>query len=567
MGRADWQFYKAETKATRGVVVAKHPLAAQAGLEVLRRGGNAVDAAVTTALAVGVVEPEMSGLGGGGYLVYYQARTGKVFVVNYAMRAPQSARPDFYELEEGRAVNLFAWRKVKNDANIRGVTSVAVPGTVAGLSLALQRFGSGEISWAEALAPAIKFAGEGFEIDWYTFLRFAMEMDLLRRYPDTAAVLLPDGLTPIKEGKPGAKPLRQTALAGTLRRLASEGPDYFYKGEMARWVAEYVQGQGGLLSEADLARYQARVEEPLSFEYNDYQLFTANGPTGGPTLAEHLQICEALQPGGDLSAPETWHRRIEAARLAWADRFEYLADSEVVPVPLSELTSRDYAKKRAGEVHLNGEALPYPAPAGQLTRPDSPMPAYGPKAGESTTHLIVVDAEHNMVTLTQTLLSLFGSGVLEPKSGLLLNNGLMWFDPEPGRANSLGPDRRPLTNMTPTLVLKDNKPLLAIGASGGRRIPNAIAQVFLGVAHGVEGAQAALDLPRFEAGQPDRLEIEARVGSQVTKELARRGHPLVITEEDPVSLTYASPLMARVEEDGTLSAGSERWHSGRAEGL
>jgi gamma-glutamyltranspeptidase/glutathione hydrolase len=566
MGRPDWELVKHETKAQYGIVVAKHPAAARAGIEVLWRGGNAIDAAVTTALALGVVEPAMSGLGGGGYIVYYQARTGKVFVVNYAMRAPLSAQPDFYELDQGKTVNLFAWRKVKNDANIMGATSVAVPGTVAGLSLALKEFGSGAVSWADALGPAIKLAEEGFPFDWYTLLKFANDFKLLSRYPDTAQVFLPDGGLPLVEGKPGWKPFRQTALAETLRRLASDGPDYFYKGEMARGLANYIQGQGGLLSEEDLAKYTATIDEPLSFNYGPYRLFTPNGPTGGPTLAEHLQILEALQPGGDLNDPEVWHRRIEAARLAWADRFEYLADPQAVPVPLAELTSSAYAEQRAGEVQKNGAALPYPAPPGKPRPVASPSPAFGPNAAESTTHFVVVDSEHNMVALTQTLLSLFGSGVLDPKSGVLLNNGLMWFDPEPGKPNSMGPGRRPLTNMTPTLALKNDKPVLAVGASGGRRIPNAVAQVFLGVAYGLPGIQPILDAPRFEAGQPDHIDIEHRAGKNVTDELARRGHPLNLTYENPLSGNFASPNAIRVEDDGTLSGGSERWHPGKAEG-
>ncbi len=566
MSRADWQLHKTETKGQYGALVAKHPLAARAGIEVLWNGGNAMDAAITTALALGVVELPMGGLGGGGYIVYYEARTGKVHVINYAMVAPQSARPDFYQLEEGYNVGMFTWRRVKDDANVMGATSIAVPGTAAGLSLALQRFGSGKVSWADALAPATKFAEEGFYPDWYEFLRFSMDMPLLRRFPDTAEVLLPNGLPPLLEGRAGAKPFRQPALAKTLRRLAADGPEYFYKGEMARQLASYVQAQGGFLSEADLAGYKATIDEPLSVGYGDYQLYTPNGPTGGPTLAEHLLICEALQAGGDLSDPETWHRRIEAARLAWADRFEYLADPQAVPVPLAELTSREYAATRAREVDLGGAALPYPAPAGKLPRPNA-TPAYGPKAGESTTHLVVVDAERNMVTLTQTLLSLFGSGVLDPKSGVLLNNGLMWFDPEPNKANSMVGGRRPLSNMTPALVLKDGKPAMTLGASGGRRIPNAVAQIFLGLAHGEAGAQSILDVPRFDASLSDHVDIEHRAGTTVTDELTRRGHKLNLTEENPVSNVYASPMAIRIEDDGTLTAGSERWHPGRAEGF
>jgi len=321
-----------------------------------------------------------------------------------------------------------------------------------------------------------------------------------------------------------------------------------------------------LLSEADLANYQATLDEPLSFAFGDYQLFTPNGPTAGPTLAEHLQICAALEVSGDLADPENWHRRIEAARLAWADRFAYLADPQAVSVPLAELNSPQYAAERAGLVQPGGAALPYPAPAGQPRRAKASS-TYGPNAAESTTQLVVIDAEHNMVTLTQTQLAVFGSGILEPKTGVLLNNGLMWFDPEPGHPNSMGAGRRPLTNMCPTLVLKQGKPLLAVGASGGRRIPNAVAQVFLGVAFNPAGIQPILDLPRFDAGQPDHVDIEHRAGKTIIEELKRRGHKLSLTEENPMSSTYASPVAARIEDDGTISGGSERWHPGRAEGL
>lgn len=284
MSRADWQMQKQEGQSAGGMVVAKHPLAAAAGRKVLAEGGNAIDAAVTTALALGVVEPNASGLGGGGYLVYYEAKSGKVSVVNYSMRASEVAHDSMFELEEagGYSLGLFSWRLVKDNANVQGPKSVAIPGTAAGLSLALEKFGSGKFSWAQTLQPAIKLADEGYYLSWYNMLRVVDDWDLLSRYPDTANIFLPKGRPPMAEqtGRT-AELFKQPALAATMKAMALNGAAEFYKGATAHHLAEYITAHGGALTEGDLANYQAEIEEPLAIDYKGHTLFTTGKASGG----------------------------------------------------------------------------------------------------------------------------------------------------------------------------------------------------------------------------------------------------------------------------------------------
>jgi gamma-glutamyltranspeptidase/glutathione hydrolase len=567
LDRSDWQLRKQEAQSSKGMVVAKQPDAAEAGRAVLDRGGNAVDAAVATAFALGVVEPMMSGIGGGGYLIRHDAKTSKTQVINFTMIASEAAHEKMFELDEtgGVTPGLFNWPKVKDDANIHGAKSVAVPGVVAGLGLALEKFGSGNITWAEALKPATKLADDGFCLNWHDVLHFVDDWDLLRRYPETAAVFLPNGRPPLTATSGhAAEILKQPALAKTLDTLAKEGPEAFYKGSIASNLAEYVTAHGGALTENDFSNYRPVIEKPLVVPYEDCVVYTPGGPSGGTSLAMSLNILREIGgTSGDLSDAETWHKRIEPVRLSFADRLVYLADPAFADVPYERLLSNTYAAERASLVGAN--ALPYPAPAGN---PNLAPVAQGPRSAESTTHLVVIDREHNLVAVTQTLLSLFGSGVLEPKTGVLLNNGMMWFDPEPKKANSVAARKRPLCNMTPIVATSCGRPFLALGASGGRRIQSAVYQVFLNIVEGrAAGPQAAMDMPRFDCSMPDKTLIEARVGENVLRNLVARGHKLEQTVESVVLRNYASPVGALVTEDGIIRGGSERWHGGIALGL
>jgi len=567
LGRSDWQLVKQEAQSSKGMVVAKQPDAAEMGRTVLGEGGNAVDAAVATAFALGVVEPMMSGIGGGGYLLYHHAESGRTHVVNFSMIASEAAHEKMYELDEagGVAPGLFSWPKVKDDANIHGAKSVAVPGVVAGLGLALEKFGSGSITWAEALKPAVKLAGEGFHLDWQNMLYFVEEWDLLRRYRETAALFLPNGRPPMTATSGHAAEIfKQPALARTLDTLATKGPKAFYEGEIARNLAENVTAHGGALTENDLADYKPVVEEPLVVPYDDCVVYAPGGPSGGTSLAMSLNILREMGgSSGDLSDPEVWHKRIEAVRLSFADRLVYLADPAFADVPYDRLLSNAYAAERASLV--GHDALPYPAPAGE---PNLAPIAQGPRSEESTTHLVVIDRALNLVAITQTLLSLFGSGLVEPKTGILLNNGMMWFDPEPKKANSVAARKRPLCNMSPVVATCCGRPFLALGASGGRRIQSAVYQVFLNIVEGkVWSPQAAMDMPRFDCSMPDKTLIETRVGENVLKNLVARGHKLEETVESVVLRNYASPVGALVTEEGVIKGGSERWHGGIALGL
>jgi gamma-glutamyltranspeptidase / glutathione hydrolase len=420
-----WRITKPAVSSTRGLVVAQDITAAKVGAEILTGGGNAVDAAVATAFALAVTEPWMSGLGGGGYMVGYLADRRQVFAVDFGMVSPADLDVSQFPLVDGFDRDLFLWPKVEGDRNLMGYLSMCVPGAVDGLGLALKEFGT--ISFKQALWPAVKLAEQGVEVTWFTSLTVAQTAAELIRFPSAAAVFMPDGLPPTASMNVTPTRLRYGNLAATLRRLAEKGRRDFYEGGIAGSLAADTAEGGGFLSADDLANYRARLIEPLSFDYRGVQINTPSGFCAGPTLASAMSTLERrLSPGGTLNG---------AAFKTYAE-----------------------VLKGAYEVRLSqmGHAPPPPS---------------------CTTHLNVVDARGNMVALTNTLVSRFGSKVLLPRSGVLMNNGVMWFDPRPGRTNSIAPGVRPLSNMCPTVVTRNGEPWLAVGASGGRQIVSAVLQL------------------------------------------------------------------------------------------
>lgn len=406
-----------------GIVACQHYMAAEAGAVVLEAGGNAIDAAVTTALAMGVVEPWMSGIGGGGFMLYGEAATGKVHVIDFGMIAPRALDPSRYKLENGGSGNdaLFTWPKVADDLNQVGPESIAVPGAVAGFSSALEQFGT--IAWADALQPAIALAERGLPVQWPATLEIAYSADTLRLFEVSAEIYLPGGLPAVAHDAHLVNYRPMGGLAATLKRLADAGAQDFYEGEIAASLVRDLQAGGSVISLEDFAAYRAKTVQTLAVPYRGTEVHLAPGFSGGPTFARALRrIEQTLDPRGGVTAP---------TYLAWADA-------------LSE--AYDYRLSKLGH-------------AGDMTSADA-----------STTHLSVVDKDGNMVTLTNTLLERFGSRVTLPESGVLMNNGIFWFDPRPGQANSLKAGARPLSNMCPVLTMKDGKPWFALGASGGRRI-------------------------------------------------------------------------------------------------
>ncbi|MDW8059699.1 MAG: gamma-glutamyltransferase [Thermomicrobium sp.] len=565
MARSEWIIDRTEALGSRGMVVAQHELAAEIGAEVLEDGGNAVDAAVATAFALGVVEPFMSGIGGGGLMLVHLAESRETVAIDFGMCAPLAARPDLYELLPKRSATRFGWRAVKDDANLHGPLAIAVPGAVAGLATALARYGTRPL--AELLQPAIRLAREGFPVSWHTSLEMAQDAALLARYPTTRAIFTRDGLPlPVQSGLQPTI-LQQPELARSLEAIAAGGAETFYRGELGATLVEGLQRLGALLTLEDLSRYSVRIGKPLRGAYRGHRVETAPAPSGGPTLLESLHImdCFPIAELGHNTGPAL-HVLIEAFRQAFVDRFAYLADPAFVPVPVERLLDPSYARERASEIGERARARIEPGAPSRLgvERVFAPsLPNYG--AG-STTHISVVDRWGNAVALTQTLLSAWGSRVVAPDTGILMNNGMFWFDPEPGHANSIEPGKRPLANMAPTFVFSDDRLFLVLGAMGGRRIIDAVAQVVSNVVDHRLGIQAAISAPRIDCSvQPSA--VSARIDPRAIAELERRGHRLEIVREDFADVPFASPGGILCDSDRTLHGGSYPYYPGTAIGL
>ena len=551
MHATEWQMAKTQAVAANGMVSSKHPLASQAGIEMLKRGGNAIDAAVATAFAVGVVEPWMNGLGGGGFLSIYLARTGQSFTVDFGMVAPEAAHPGMYVLEDGILDGLFPWRKTRDNEALYGYKAISVPGTVAGLALALRTFGS--LDLATVLQPAIRYAEEGFPIEWFATLQITLDAEILAKFPAAAGIFFKNGFPRKPADPPKVELLRQPALALTLQRIAQHGPEEFYQGETARTIAREIQAHGGILSEADLARYAPILSEgSLESAYRDCRILTVPGLSGGPTLIQALDLLSGFDLGayGPDSAAAL-HLLAEASRIAFADRYHGMGASEAATPWRTLLEPGRIERLRTGIALDRAAAAARPA----ALRP-----------GGSTTHLSVIDRERNMVSLTQTLVSRFGSRVMIPEVGVLLNNGMFWFDPEPGKANSIVGGRRPLSNMTPLLILKNGQPWISLGASGGRRIIGAmIHMTSLLVDHGLD-IQEAICAPRIDLSTGN-LVADARLSDRTLARLKAMGHTVLPVEESIAPRSFSGPCGVMIDhESGTLRSGVDPFHPAAAIG-
>jgi gamma-glutamyltranspeptidase len=365
------------TPATaRALVAAEHPFGAEVGAGILARGGNAVDAAVATAFAMTVVEPFMSSVAGGGTMLVHMAKRGETLALDFNVQAPAACHETCYELADGVAQDLFPWRRVAGDANIFGPRSVAIPGSVAGLGLALERFGTMDL--ADVLAPAIRLAEEGFVVDWYVALTTAPYCQELAAFPETARTYLRDGHYVYRPPSLGAGDvLRQPDLGRSLRLIAKDGPRAFYRGAIAQAIVEEIQGRGGFLTGSDLERYEPRVLEPLTVSYRGLELAFSPGATGGPTSVEMLNVL-ARFPSARVGyeTPGGLHLRAEALRYAFADRLRHLGDARAVRVPWRGLVSPEHGAEIAAGLRLAGPRSDAKAPRrGQGAATARPPPA------------------------------------------------------------------------------------------------------------------------------------------------------------------------------------------------
>lgn len=501
----------AETlQGSGGMVASRSDLASEVGSGILAAGGNAVDAAVATAFALAVTYPSAGNLGGGGFLVLATA-DGKVLTQDHREVAPGAAHRDMF---------LDAQGNVDRNLAVNSLQASGVPGSVAGLLDALERYGT--LSPQQVLAPAIKLAEEGFVLNQDLVAQFAENMQAFRQYPASLAVFSKDGVA----YQPGDL-WRQPDLARTLQRIADGGRDGFYKGETADLIVAEMQRNGGLITHEDLAGYEPVWREPLHGQYQGYDIWSMPPPSSGGVLL--LQMLNMLE-GHDLKAlgwgtAPTVHLMIEAQRRAYADRAEFLGDPDFVEIPVAMLTSPEYARQRFADFDPQRATDSAAIGAGSW-----------PEESPQTTHLSVVDKDGNAVALTTTLNRSYGNRIVVPGTGFLLNNEMDDFSSKPNTPNSYGligrdandiqPGKRMLSSMTPTIVTKDGKVLLVTGSPGGATIINTVLQVLLNVlAHGMD-VEEAVNRPRIHhQWQPNVVRFEnGAIDAAALEQLRSMGH-------------------------------------------
>ncbi|MGE3268927.1 MAG: gamma-glutamyltransferase [Chloroflexota bacterium] len=514
--------YKQEVVASRAVVASNHPLASSAGVETLLRGGNAVDAAVATLFALSVVEPMMVSPFGAGFFMIRDGRSGDVtFLDNYGV-VPFSATPDMYDPIPGDLDY-----RTKDGSNFVGHRSVATPGNLAAWAKAVERFG--RLPLAETIAPAVRFAQAGFPASQYLINSIKMSADALALFADSASIFLPGGKPPAL-----GQQIVRADYARTLQQIADEGWQTMYTGNLARTVVADMEANNGLVTMEDLAAYRVIERPPVRGTYRGYEIISTAPPSSGGThIVQLLNFLEGYDVGkGDLAfgTPGYAHLLAEGLKITFADRRRYMADPDRVPVPVEQLTSKAYAERRRANLdparaqeYEAGEFEDAAALVGAGHRgPDSP----------NTTHCTVIDDEGTIVSATQTLQMAFGSKVTVPGTGMLLSNHMSLMDPTPGNANSIEPGKRILSSMSPTIVLKDGKPFMALGTPGGKRIYGAVAQGILNVIDHGMSLQEAFEAPRlWTEGAALELENGFENLGALQAALADRGHEVAIVEK------------------------------------
>ncbi|MDQ2747419.1 MAG: gamma-glutamyltransferase [Acidobacteriota bacterium] len=475
------------SRGRHAMVASQHPLASQIGADVMKRGGNAVDAAIAVALALAVVYPEAGNLGGGGFMLI-RFKDGRTTAIDYREMAPALATRNIFIDKEGELI------KGEGSSTV-GYRAAGVPGTPAGLDLAFQKYGSKKLSWAELIAPAQKLAANGYVLTARLANLFQAYKETLGKYPDSNRIFLNGGKF-YQEGDT----FKQPDLAKTLDRIGKNGAKEFYTGETARLIAADMKANGGLITLEDLKNYQAKERVPVRGNYRGYDIISMPSPSsGGIVLLETLNILEKFDLRAMQSnSSEKYHVLTEALRRSFADRAEFMGDADFVKVPAAELIDKKYAAKRAATIDLTK--------AGKSTDIGAGEP-YGKEPME-TTHFTVVDEEGNCVTNTYTLNDLYGSRVTAKGTGVLLNDEMDDFAARPGTANMFGliqgernavaPKKRPLSAMTPTIVLrKDGTLWFALGARGGPRIITAVLQTIINMIDHDMNFQQAMDAPRI----------------------------------------------------------------------
>ncbi len=496
---------KPSVRSKNGIVVSQNRAASEAGARVLKAGGHAVDAAIATAMTLGVVEPWMSGIGGVGVMLVRDAKSGRVTGYDFGAVSPSALDPKDYPLSPGKDVDLFGWAKVKDGRNTVGATAVCTPSQPLGLATAHKAFGRKR--WKDLLAPAIAHAESGLVVDWYTMLNIASCETDLARDPGAAKRFLPGGRLPqppIATSADGVVRLAMPDLARTLKAIADDGAEALYKGPLARAIAADIKALGGCLAADDLAKYKVTEWEAQAVPYRDRTVHVLPELNGGTTLAVAYAELQRLRKKPEAKpGAKTFTAYASALRHAWADRFARLGD------------------------------------AGERTAPTC------------TTHLSVVDRDGNMVSLTQTLLSLFGARVVLPKTGMLMNNGINWFDPT-GGPNGLAPSRRALANYAPAIMTGGGE-VIAIGGCGGRKIIPAVFQLLaLSADFGLDLEQA-FHTPRVDVSGGPAVAVDHRLDAKTRDALAAAFDTV---DCEPVPFPFPFTIASAVRRAGGRNEGA-----------
>jgi gamma-glutamyltranspeptidase/glutathione hydrolase len=541
---------KEPVRAQHGMVVAQEPLAADVGLEVLKKGGNAVDAAVAVGFALAVTHPAAGNIGGGGFMLVRLAN-GKTSFFDFRECAPQKASRDMYLDDKGNATkeSIFGWR------------SSGVPGSVAGFALAHKKFGSQK--WRRLVEPAIKLASDGFIVS-PTFAHSLAGATALSTDPESKRKFLREG-----DLYKAGEVFKQPELATTLERIAQFGARGFYEGPVAQQFAAEMQAHGGLITEADLKAYKVVETSPLEGNYKDFHIITAPPPSaGGVGILQMMAMLNGTNYGSDgPDSPKAVHYEAEAMRRFYADRSEYLGDPAFYNVPVKALLDTAYVTWRRQSISpdhatpsdMIGPGLAH-AQAAHISQFES----------SETTHYNVVDSQGNAVAVTYTLNNYFGNGITLPKLGFLLNDEMDDFAAKPGvpnmfgvtggDANAIEPGKRPVSSMTPTIITKAGKLFMLVGAPGGSRITTGVMEVILDVLDFHLNPQDAVDLPRFhEQWKPDVLYLQNGFPPQAAETLRTMGYDI-----KPVG--GVARVEAIVVKNGVLEGGTESRLAGKVAG-
>lgn len=484
----------------KGVVSAGRAEAAAIGQDILRQGGNAIDAAVATAFALGVCEPNASGIGGGGFMLIRDGKTGNCVFLDFREAAPKKASPAMYQAKEPGSNEDIRLR------NVYGGTAVATPGDVAGLLYALEHYGT--MPPEQVILPAARLAREGYVVTPLLHGDMREHQQHLKQYGDGWKIYLKDG-----EPWPVGSIITNPDLAKTLETVAAGGKEAFYRGEIAQRMLKQVQKDGGLLTQDDLDSFRVRVLEPVRATYRGYELISSPPPSSGGThVAEILNVLENFDVGSlEINSPEYIHLFSEVCKLCYADRAAYMGDPNFVKVPVGGLLSKQYAAELAKKIDLSRSHAP---------EKGDPWP----HESISTTHFSIADAEGNLVAVTRTINHFFGSSVVPEGCGFLLNDEMEDFSLRPDSANAVAGGKVPLSCMSPTFVLKDGKPFAVLGSPGGIRIISSVAQVISKLIDHHLPLEEAVNSPRFGDDTTDEIIYESRISPETVAKLERMGH-------------------------------------------